>query len=264
MKRYVIALIMVLSIFLVSCGSSSGDDLAKDRFDDAICNEALASELNLSSLTNNVINEIEENNGNYYNVLVADDVKSSMVIHNYDLDSDFKKSGSKVDSVNFQTLAFRKDIYNSEKEKLPAILFSEDNKLNKENVEGLDLGFEMSRNVYWKKSFESCEIQVGDDKVYTSIKTAYDAYKNGEDNIKFSVVYLPVSIERFNAYDRCLDAYVLVPVYWYLTVYEDGVYKDIIKSDNGYALRDSVLNNYRTVQLQFEKDGRLLNKTVEA
>lgn len=259
MKKLVIALLLVFTIVLTSCGSSSGDNLSKQRLDINIYDETFAEELGLEDLTvalNPLTEEeVDKKKGSYYQVLLASDIKASMVVANFSLDSQFSKAGVKNKAINFQTQAFRNDIYNSEKEQLVKILFSDDYALNDENLAALNLGFDLSKNAHWNKSFESNET--------TSVSLALDAYKAGEDNLNFSVVYLPVNIERFNQYARCLDAYVLVPVYWSITVYENGVYKDLVKATEGYTLEESVLNNYRTVELQYEKNGCLLNKSEE-
>lgn len=196
---------------------------------DSPSSETIAK-LNLDSVKNGIdAYEFDNTSKNYYDIKIAEDSKSTIVVYNTAIDSFLEQHGDRNERVNVAPLTFSGEITATEKTEILKNAYSSTTKLTKDL---LNVGFEIDYGTNWGKSY--------------SLKDVYKSYLDGQKNNYVSVAYIPLHVVEISNEVEILNVYVLIPLHVELTTIENNT--------NSY----SEFNSLKTVELTFDESNTLL------
>lgn len=186
--------------------------------------------LKLDSVKNGVdAYEFDNTAKNYYDIKIAEDASSTIVVYNTAIDSFLEQHGDRNERVNVYPLAFSGEINVTEKSEIVRNAYSSTTKITKEN---LNVSFDIDYGTSWGSEY--------------SLKDVYKAYLDGQRNNYVSVAYLPIHVVEVSNEVEILNVYVLIPLHVELTTIENNT--------NSYENFKSL----KTVELPFNEDKTLL------
>ena len=167
---------------------------------DSPSSETIAK-LNLDSVKNGIdAYEFDNTSKNYYDIKIAEDSKSTIVVYNTAIDSFLEQHGDRNEKVNVAPLVFSGEITATEKTEILKNAYSSTTKLTNDL---LNVGFEIDYGTNWGKSY--------------SLKDVYKAYLDGQKNNYVSVAYIPLHVVEISNEVEILNVYVLIPLHVELT-----------------------------------------------
>lgn len=222
MKKILAFLLILSSFTLASC---KGKDTTK-RIDQP--SEELIAEFQLDKVAEGVsIVEVDKSKKEYYDIKIASDAKSTLFVYNSMLDSTFEEHKELLRDVVVNPLVFKGAIYTDEKE-LTTICSTVFDSKKGLTGERLGVSFDLITTTTWTSKVDARE--------------AVDAYLNdGVKNNCVSIIYLPIKVEHVDNSKSVLESHILMPIYYELTTYTDGV----IASDKfaGFEIKEIEFND---------------------
>lgn len=204
MKKYLIIILLAFTIVLTSCGGGSKD--TNTRIDEP--SNELYTALNLESVENGkTIKEVDTTKSEYYSIKIAEDAKSTLFVYSTNIDAMIEAQGTHLESFNVNPLTFSSQITTTETTKIMSELFDTETGITSETL-GVD--FNLKASTKWTRSIDA--------------DVVVDAYFNqNQRNNCVAIVYLPVQVEHVESSKTTLKVFVMIPVYYEITTYVDGV-----------------------------------------
>lgn len=206
MKKILTALLLLVSMALVSCNNNTKDDTK--RMD--VPSNALITELKLESVkSGKTIKEIDTTKTEYYSIKIAEDAYSTLFAYNTSLDATIaqhEENGEKLQSFSVNPLTFTGEITSTETTQIINEIFDLETGITKEV---LGVSFEIKVMNAWTATLDASSL--------------LEAYRNDQRDNYLSVIYLPTLVEHISGGKSVLEAYVMVPVYYEFTTIRQNV-----------------------------------------
>ena len=227
MKKLFALILLMFGVTLASCGGPK-QDLTTLRKNDIDSNIATNLHINFDNETNSTKLYKDKRDGeSYYDVYVSNDITSSLFVYELDIDNFIN---DRTQQIFANTLTFNITIYPDEQTSILNEIYHKDYGISK-----LSFPFEAdTTKAFSKNAFESYVIQASKDL----------------DELKLSIVYLPVLAYRVYKNQPVLKTYMFIPVH--MSFVSGGKQLKAAKNDKGYEMVEKEITGIDVITPLFD------------